>query len=88
MCTRCQQLLGERNEAAIANGNTDLPVPDGMIYYESEKGLKQVISVIFIAQCWVGYIMNNGLIIARNLLVLADFPLLKLIRATISPTTV
>lgn len=33
--------LAREDEAAIANGNTDLPVPDAMIYYESEKGLKQ-----------------------------------------------
>jgi len=33
---------GVHDEVAIANGNTDLPVPEGMIYVESEMGLEHV----------------------------------------------
>lgn len=33
---------GVHDEAVIANGNTDLPVLEGMIYVESEKGFKHV----------------------------------------------
>lgn len=38
--------LVREDEASIANGNTDLPVPDGMIYAESERGLKQDENVV------------------------------------------
>lgn len=38
--------LLREDEAAIANGNTDLPVPEGMIYAESERGLKHDENVV------------------------------------------